>query len=81
MHKNEKQMGPVGDGHPWYPLGSANDFPCVKILNKFLPPTYVVRREGTVFTGVCLSTPDGVPHLHPIILQLVPCPFLGGVPE
>ena len=22
----------------------------------FLPPAYVVRREGTVFTGVCLST-------------------------
>ena len=24
-----------------------------------LPPAYVVRREGTVFTGVCLSTPGG----------------------
>ena len=31
----------------------------------FLPPAYVVRLEGTVFTGVCLSTPGmGVPHLH-----------------
>ena len=26
---------------------------------QFLPSAYVVRREGTVFTGVCLSTPDG----------------------
>ena len=45
-----------------------------------LPPAYVVRREGTLFTGVCLSTPGGgggLPHLHPIILQLVPCPFWG----
>ena len=25
----------------------------------FFPPTYVVRREGTVFPGVCLSTPGG----------------------
>ena len=25
----------------------------------FLPPAYVVRREGTVFTGVCLSTGGG----------------------
>ena len=24
-----------------------------------LPPAYVVRREGTVFTGVCLSTGGG----------------------
>ena len=37
-------------------------------------------REGNVFIGVCLSTPvggGGVPHLHPIILPLVPCPFRG----
>ena len=27
-----------------------------KTLNILLPPAYVVRREGTVFTGVCLST-------------------------
>ena len=26
----------------------------------FLPPAYVVRREGTVFTGVCLLTFRGV---------------------
>ena len=26
------------------------------IFYPFLPPAYVVRREGTVFTGVCLST-------------------------
>ena len=25
-------------------------------LNILLPPAYVVRREGTVFTGVCLLT-------------------------
>ena len=33
--------------------------------------------EGTVFTGVCLFTPggQGVPHLHPVVLPLVPCPF------
>ena len=35
---------------------------------------------GTVFMDVCLSTPGGVPHLHPIILPLVPCPF-GGYPS
>ena len=34
--------------------------------------------EGYVFTGVCLLTGGGVPHLHPIILLLVPCSFLGG---
>ena len=28
-------------------------------MNIFLPPAYVVRREGTVFTGVCLSTGGG----------------------
>ena len=36
--------------------------------------------EGTVFTGVCLSTPEwggGGIHLHPIILPLAPCPFWG----
>ena len=38
---------------------------------------HVVRREGTIFTGVCLSTLGGIPHLHPIILPLVPCPFWG----
>ena len=27
---------------------------------ELLPPAYVVRREGTVFTGVCLSTGRGV---------------------
>ena len=29
-------------------------------------------RHATLFT-----TRKGVPHLHPIILPLVPCPFLG----
>ena len=32
----------------------------VIIDDSFLPPAYVVRREGTVFTGVCLSTGGGV---------------------
>ena len=27
--------------------------------SKFLPPTYVVRREGTVFTDVCVCQPGG----------------------
>ena len=53
---------------------------CVRkaaVFLSFLPPAYVVRREGSVFTGVCLFTPGGVPHLHPIILPLVPRPFRG----
>ena len=29
------------------------------IYSPLLPPAYVVRREGTVFTGVCLSTGGG----------------------
>ena len=36
--------------------------------------------EGTVFTGVCLSTllgRGGVTHVHPAILPLVSCPFHG----
>ena len=35
---------------------------CIHMLSTegiFLPPAYVVRREGTVFTGVCLSTGGG----------------------
>ena len=31
------------------------------LFNVFLPPAYVVRREGTVFTGVHLLTFRGVP--------------------
>ena len=44
---------------------------------QLLPPAYGVRREGTVFTGVCLSTPGGgggVPHFHPMS-------FPGGTPS
>ena len=33
---------------------------------------------GYVFS---LSTTQGVPHLHPIILPLIPCPFGGGVTQ
>ena len=42
-----------------------------------LPPAYEVRRE--VMFSVC-SHPGGggKPHLHPIILPLVPCPFSSG---
>ena len=32
----------------------------LKISVEFLPPVYVVPWEGTVFTGVCLSTGGGV---------------------
>ena len=28
----------------------------IEVLQRFLPPAYVVRREGTVFTGVRLLT-------------------------
>ena len=39
-----------------------------------LPPGYVLRREGTVFTW-------GVPHFHAIILPTTgPMPFPGGTP-
>ena len=34
------------------------------------------KAGGYVFTGVCSTLLGGVvPHLHPIILPLVPCPF------
>ena len=31
----------------------------ISLVFYLLPPAYVVRREGTVFTGVCLSTGGG----------------------
>ena len=37
----------------------------------FLPPAYVVRREGTVFTGVYLSTHRGVPSLWSQVPSLI----------
>ena len=46
-------------------IATVRMFPVKKF--EYLPPAYVVRREGTVFTGVCLSTgggggvPDWVP--------------------
>ena len=57
-----------------------------------LPPAYVVPREGTVFTGVCLSTPRGTPFschntstgpmsFVEVPLWLVPGPFIGGYPS
>ena len=36
-----------------------------QIVYGLLPPAYVVRREGTVFTGVCLSTGGGGPGTPP----------------
>ena len=43
--------------------------------------TACIRRMGKVIFLVCFSVQTwgggGFPHLHPIILQLVPCPFLG----
>ena len=53
----------------------------VRLPKMLLPPVYVVRREDTVFTGICLFTPEEIPHLHPIIFPLVPGPFLGGYPS
>ena len=44
-----------------------------------LPPAYVVRCE-VMFSQVSVCTTfgaGGLPHLHPIILPLVPCPFRG----
>ena len=50
-------------------------------FSKFLPPALRRNREGTVFTGVCLSTPAGIPHLHRIMLPLTgPMFFLVGTP-
>ena len=44
----------------------------------FLPPAYVVQREIMFSQAcVCLGGGEGLPHLHPIILPLVPCPFWG----
>ena len=31
----------------------------ISVVSVFLPLAYVLRRQGTVFTGVCLSTPGG----------------------
>ena len=42
-------------------------------VDRYLPPAYVVRREGTVFTGVCLSTGGGGG------VQVPPPPPPGGV--
>ena len=45
----------------------------------WLPPVSE-GRGGTVFTGVCSHLWGGDPYFHPIILPLVPYPFLG-VPQ
>ena len=37
-------------------LSQSKTTPWVGSFDDLLPPAYVVRREGTVFTGVCLST-------------------------
>ena len=52
-------------------------------IGKFILFTARIRRMGKVIVSVCLSvhTPEeGVPHLHPIILPLIPCPFQGDTP-
>ena len=48
-----------GSWNPW----KNNQILCPWFLFflRLLPPAYVVRREGTVFTGVCLLTFRGVP--------------------
>ena len=48
-----------------------------KTVNIFLPPAS--KGWGRYCFHRCLSvhTQGGVPHLHPIILPLVPCPFWG----
>ena len=33
-----------------------------------------------LFSQLCRSTPGGEPHLHPIILPHIPCPFWRGTP-
>ena len=45
--------------------------------NPLLPTAYVVRDGKLCFQSVHTW---GVPHLHPIIFPLVPCPFQGGTP-
>ena len=59
-----------------------------EVNDNLLPPAYVVRREGTVFTGVCLSTggrggpgtppPGGVPDRVPPRGYLTGYPPRGG---
>ena len=50
------------------------------LRQSFLPPAYVVRREGTVFTGVCLLTFVGVGYPSQVWM-VGGTPFLGwGVP-
>ena len=39
----------------------------------FLPPAYVVRREGNVLTRVCLSTGGGVPVSHNALQHFPEC--------
>ena len=45
-----------------------------------LPPVCVIRWEDNDLPGVSLSVHRGVPHLHPLVLPLVPCLFQG-VPQ
>ena len=50
------------------------------LRQSFLPPAYLVRREGTVFTGVCLLTFVGVGYPNQVWM-VGGTPFLGwGVP-
>ena len=51
-------------------------------LGRFLPRAYVVRQEGTVFAGVCLSTPGEVATPSPSHdTSTDPIPFWGWYPS
>ena len=52
----------------------------LKCQKKLLPPAYLVRRKVMFSQVFVCSTLGGgeLPHLHPKILPLVPCPFPGG---
>ena len=61
----------IATDKPLAGLGGARDTPRAK--SSLLPPAYVVRREGTVFTGVCrkgggCSTSSQLGGGHPIQL-------------
>ena len=76
---------PLLEQHSVYLLHGGRYASCVHAggLSCFtlLLPTFQRNGEGTVFTGVCLLTPIGVPHVHPIILPSIgPIPFPGGTP-
>ena len=70
---------------PWIPVySSGSSQPKSPLIGTVVYYRPHPKCEGYIFTGVCLLTGGwgGVPHLHPIMLPLVPCPILGvGVPQ